>query len=110
MPAQQGTVAFLHSPFTELTAKRGINGFVTGYQQQPGCAEIQPVYQCAAGKQLYQPVMHGIQILRILSRQTEQPCRFVNQQQVLILIKNVNLLRHGGAIKVSVMSDIGLSG
>lgn len=87
MSAEQGTVYFGHSTLAELVAKGNIHCLIARNDHQPGSAEIQPVGQGAAGGDLYQPVMNRIPILRIFTRETEQPGGFVNDQQMIILIE-----------------------
>ncbi len=85
MAAEQGGVDLADAALAELLAEGGIDRLVTGNHHQPGGAEIQAMHQGAAGKRLYQPVMHGIEVLRILPRQAEQPAGLIDQHQMIVL-------------------------
>ncbi|MNT92082.1 hypothetical protein D3C72_2332990 [compost metagenome] len=43
----------------------------------------------AARKDLYQPIMHRIEILRIFPRKAQQSAGFIDQHQMLILIEDL---------------------
>ena len=49
----------------------------------------------ATGEDLYQAVMHRIQILRVFSRQAKQPGRLIDKRQVFVLIENLYLVVAG---------------
>lgn len=92
MPAEQGAVDFGHGALAELLAECGVDRFIAGNHHQPGSAEIQTVYQSAAGEYLHQPMMHRIKVLRVFPGETQQPAGFIDQHQVLVLIENLNLV------------------
>jgi hypothetical protein len=51
-------------------------------------------------------MVHRVEILRIFPRQAEQPGGLIDQQQVLVLIKDADGFVAGGAINVSTMVDM----
>ena len=90
MPAQQRAVDFAHRTLAELLAERGVDGLVARNHHQSGGAEIKTMRQSAAGKPLYQPIMHRVEITRIFPRQTQQARGFIDQQQMVILVEDVD--------------------
>lgn len=92
MSAQQGVVHFGHRALAELLAKGSIDRLIAGNHHQPGSTEIKAVDQGAAGKYLYQPMMHRIEVLRIFPGEAKQPGGFIDQHQMIVLIENLDLV------------------
>ncbi len=95
MTAQQGAVGLAHRALAELAAEQGVDGLVPGHQHDPRGAKIEAMDQGATGIILYQPVVHRVEVLRVLARQAQQAARLVDEQQVLILKQNLDGGRTG---------------
>ena len=92
MAAKQGAVDLLHAALAELLAQRRVDGLIARNHHQPGRAEIQTVYQRAAGERLDQTIMDGIKVLRIFAREAKQTGRLIDQQQMFILPEDLNVV------------------
>jgi hypothetical protein len=91
MAAQQRRIDLTHRALAELLAQRSVNPLVAGDHHQTGSAEVKAVYQGTARKALDQSMMDRVEVARIFARQAQQPGRFIDQQQVFVLIQEGDL-------------------
>jgi hypothetical protein len=54
--------------------------------------------------------MHRVEVLRVFPGEAEQPGGFIDEHQMFVLPEDLISSWHGGAIKVSIISDIRLPG
>ncbi|MNT26129.1 hypothetical protein D3C72_1616820 [compost metagenome] len=93
--AQQGAVALGHGALAELVGDRGVDGLVSGHHHEARGAKVEAMHQGATGEILHQPIVHRVEVLRILAGEAEQAARLVDQQQMGILMEDVDLGRTG---------------
>ena len=71
-------------------AEKGIDALVPGHHHDPRGAKVEAVHQGATGVRLHQPMVHRIEVLRVLAREAQQAARLVDEQQMRILKQDLD--------------------